>query len=299
VSWFLFMDESGHDHKKTPYEVRGGVALHADRVWPFIRQMQDKEKAIFGDELITYGKELKGERLLNRPRYHTATKKLPLEERERRNLCSSLLRRGGKNPKGDELIAYAQACISFVHALFQILKDNDAVIFASAIPKGVKKPSREQADFVRESYLRKDLVYLFERYYYLMEQDNETGAIVMDQSDEHEDKRMLRRIHEYFTRTGKGQRRSSRIIPAPFFVSSELAYPIQAADICIYCINWGFRLPLRGMNNEHRQEIADDFGGWLAKLQYRETRNFDGEQCSVYGIVHVTDPYSGKLREGE
>lgn len=29
MSWFLFLDESGHDHKTMPYEVRGGIALHA------------------------------------------------------------------------------------------------------------------------------------------------------------------------------------------------------------------------------------------------------------------------------
>ena len=27
MAWLLFMDESGHDHKDSPYEVRGGYAL--------------------------------------------------------------------------------------------------------------------------------------------------------------------------------------------------------------------------------------------------------------------------------
>jgi len=27
MSWLLFLDESGHDHKNCPYEVRGGVAI--------------------------------------------------------------------------------------------------------------------------------------------------------------------------------------------------------------------------------------------------------------------------------
>lgn len=26
MSWLLFLDESGHDHKQIPYEVRGGIA---------------------------------------------------------------------------------------------------------------------------------------------------------------------------------------------------------------------------------------------------------------------------------
>jgi len=32
MAWLLFLDESGHDHKQMPYEVRGGVALHAGEV---------------------------------------------------------------------------------------------------------------------------------------------------------------------------------------------------------------------------------------------------------------------------
>ncbi len=28
MSWLLFLDESGHDHRQLPYEVRGGIALH-------------------------------------------------------------------------------------------------------------------------------------------------------------------------------------------------------------------------------------------------------------------------------
>ena len=30
MAWLLFLDESGHDHKQMPYEVRGGVALQLD-----------------------------------------------------------------------------------------------------------------------------------------------------------------------------------------------------------------------------------------------------------------------------
>jgi len=40
MSWLLFLDESGHDHKTTPYEVRGGVAIHAGELWPFVRAVQ-------------------------------------------------------------------------------------------------------------------------------------------------------------------------------------------------------------------------------------------------------------------
>ena len=43
MSYLLFMDESGHDHRNCPYEVRGGVALHAGRLWPFVQGMLELE----------------------------------------------------------------------------------------------------------------------------------------------------------------------------------------------------------------------------------------------------------------
>lgn len=40
MSYLLFMDESGHDHKVVPYEVRGGICLQIGRLWPFIQAIQ-------------------------------------------------------------------------------------------------------------------------------------------------------------------------------------------------------------------------------------------------------------------
>ncbi len=51
MSWLLFLDESGHDHKTTPYEVRGGVAIHAGELWSFVRAVQGLELDAFGAEL--------------------------------------------------------------------------------------------------------------------------------------------------------------------------------------------------------------------------------------------------------
>ena len=50
MSWLLFLDESGHDHKQMPYEVRGGVALHVSKLWPFVRAVQQLELDAFGAE---------------------------------------------------------------------------------------------------------------------------------------------------------------------------------------------------------------------------------------------------------
>ena len=63
--------------------------------------------------------------------------------------------------------------------------------------------------------------------------------------------------------------RTQRIVPTPFFVASDMIYPMQAADLCIYCVNWGFRLPSQGMTAVTRHEIANEFGPWLRQLQFR------------------------------
>ena len=92
----------------------------------------------------------------------------------------------------------------------------------------------------------------------------------MDEVDKTEDGRFVRRMEWYFTRTDKGRVRTTRIVPAPFFVSSDMTYAVQAADLCIYCINWGFRLASIGMDSaEKGDEIAETFGSWLSRLRFR------------------------------
>ncbi len=83
-------------------------------------------------------------------------------------------------------------------------------------------------------------------------------------------------------------------MPAPFFVSSDMTYAIQAADLCIYCVNWGFRLDSIGMDAEQRDEIADTFGVWLNRLQYRGQAYRDGQVFNSFGVVFIPDPYTAR-----
>ena len=72
MSYLFFIDESGHDHKNCPYEVRGGIVIHAARLWSFIQQFRDLEIASFGVELADFGIELKGSHLLEKKRFRYA-----------------------------------------------------------------------------------------------------------------------------------------------------------------------------------------------------------------------------------
>jgi hypothetical protein len=295
MSWLLFMDESGHDHRTTPYEVRGGFAIRDSEIWPFMQEWRRLERDCFGGNLSGYGKELKGCKLLDKDRFKWESQSHPLPDESRRRLCRSFLSKGQerKKPTRDEFTAYGQASLEMARGIFQILRDRRAVLFASAIPREVEKPDTFEA----QEFLRKDHVFLLERYYYHLQQCREYGLIVMDETDKAEDRTFVRKLEAYFEKTTTGRLRTKWIVPTPFFVSSDMAAPIQAADVCIYCINWGFRKPSIGMDGQVREEIADEFGPWLDQLQFEGMcEREDGQSVSSFGVVYVPDPYTSRVQ---
>lgn len=292
MSWLLFLDESGHDHKQMPYEVRGGVALHVSRIWPFVRAIQVLEREAFGESLSLYQKEIKGSTLLDRKRFKFANQAERMPDEARRKHSRGFLTKGleRKNPTREEFTAYGQACIEMAQGVFQVLSDHGAILFAAAVPRGSAKPPSG----VPENYLRKDQVFLFERFFYHLEARQEHGLLVLDEVEATEDRRFIRRMEAYFSKTVTGRYRSRWVVPTPFFVSSEMTYAVQAADVCIYCVNWGFRLPGIGMNAERREEIATTFGPWLNRLQYHGQGYRDGEVFDSYGIFFVPDLFESR-----
>ena len=94
MSYLLFLDESGHDRRTMPYEVRGGMALHAEKLWPFIQRMRSMEEAAFGDLLQHYGAEIKGHHLLDKERFKWAAQGDLLDDTARRKYALSFLDKG-------------------------------------------------------------------------------------------------------------------------------------------------------------------------------------------------------------
>lgn len=289
MSYLLFLDESGHDHQAMPYEVRGGVALHASDLWPFVQDMQRLEVDSFGIQLHACRSELKGCRLLDKDRFKWAKQAATLASEERRLHCRGFLAKGleKRSPTRLEFTAYGQACLYMAAGIFKLLTKHNGLLFAAAIPRGVRKPDT----FTAEDYLRKDQVFLLERYFYLLEQARQHGLLVMDELEKSEDRRFVKRLQAYFSKTEIGRNRSDWIVPAPFFVSSDMTYPVQAADLAIYCVNWGFRLPARGMDAPVRSEIAETYGPLIGRLQFRWTGSSKGADYNSYSIVYVPDPY--------
>jgi hypothetical protein len=289
MSYCLFLDESGHDHKNAPYEVRGGIALHADQIWPFVQGIKTAEESCFGDALHRYGTEIKGHRLLDKHRFQWASQDVPLDNLARRKHALGFLNKGveKKPPTRLEFTAYGQACLLMAGEIFDLLRTHKATLFAVAIPRSVTKPPTFEA----EEFLRKDQVFLLERYFYFLEGQKESGLLVMDETDRSEDRRFVRRLERYFTLSQTGRYRSARIVPSPFFVSSDMTYPIQAADVCIYCVNHAFRIPKWGMDAPVRAEVLARFGLYLHDLQFKGEGYKDGQVFHLYGITYVANPY--------
>jgi hypothetical protein len=289
MSWLLFLDESGHDHKTCPYEVRGGIALHAGKLWPFVQQLQQAELAAFGARLHEYRKEVKSAKLLDKDRFKWAGQSDWMPDQARGKHCRGFLTKGleKRPPAREEFTAYGQACIEMARSVFQALRTFDARLFASAIPVTAQKPPTFEA----EEYLRKDHVFLLERYFYFLEAQREHGLLVFDEVEKVADRRFVRQMERYFSKTQTGRYRTAWIVPVPMFVASDLSMPVQAADLAIYCINWGFRLPGMGMDLAVREEIAKEFGPWLSQLQYRGQGYRDGRIFDSYGVNFVPNPY--------
>lgn len=99
-------------------------------------------------------------------------------------------------------------------------------------------------------------------------------------------------MERYFTNTQRGIQRAQWVIPSPLFVESDMAYGVQVADVCIYILNWGFRLPR--MDAPVRDEIRD-FAYLLKPLEWHGSETRAGETFQSHRIFFVADPYESRV----
>ena len=158
MSWLLFMDESGHDHKNMPMEVRGGIALHTSKIWPFIKDWDSARAEVFGEKFVELGGEIKGSKLLENKKFAWAKQQDRLDDSTRRKGVRRFLtvKQQNTSPKRLDFSSYGQASILMAERIFDLLFRHEAVLFASMIPRGAKPP----ANFDFNHYLRKDHVFL-------------------------------------------------------------------------------------------------------------------------------------------
>jgi hypothetical protein len=274
MAWLLFMDESGHSHKELPYEVRGGFALADIHLWPFVQDALRLEHSCFGARLAEYRSEIKGMKLLSKDRFAQAEQMPEIEAQRRQQFCRALLQAGleKRPPTRGQLTAYGQASLRMADGIFVLLERHKALIFASAVPRGTAKPPPGAPS--PPDILRKDHIFLLERFFYFLEHERQMGLLVMDEVEKQEDRRFVRRLQDYFVKTANGRERLRWIVPSPFFVASDMALPVQAADVVIYALNWGYRFPAN-MIAPTRPEIQARFGDRIQKLNWKG-EGYDG-----------------------
>ncbi len=285
MSWLVFLDESGHDKRTVPYEVHGGIAVHAAQLWPLIVAVRAEERKCFGALLHQYGTELKGSRLLAKDRFLWASQGPAMDNTTRRRHALSFLNNShqGRAPRRDEFTAFGQASLAMVRGVFRLLRKYQARLFAAVIPR-VFRPLPPP-----EELLRKDMVFLLERVFYFLEERKEMGLLVMDGTEKQADLRLVRQMERYFVQSCTGRERTSRIVPAPLFVESDMSYGVQVADLCIYCLNWAWRSP--AMLEPVRPELCP-LVHELQALVWHGAGQRQGHAFRTHGLVFVPDPYT-------
>ncbi|MEZ5786599.1 MAG: DUF3800 domain-containing protein [Xanthobacteraceae bacterium] len=216
MAWFLFIDESGQDRRESPYEVLAGVAVEDEKLWELIKAIHSAEMANFGRRYSDGSRELKGKKLLKRKTFTRAKIELDtsLLPHEVAPLAKEILDSGGTNNSPRHQAALALAKIDYVTELFSMCKDFGCKIFASVVDQNAPQTSG--------GGLRKDYGYLFERFFYFLEDCDRSchGILVFDELEKSKSHILIDQAHRYFKDTQTGRHRSQLIIPEPFLFTA-------------------------------------------------------------------------------
>jgi hypothetical protein len=117
---------------------------------------------------------------------------------------------------------------------------------------------------------------------------DETGLIVFDELEKAQSRILLEQMGSYFLNSEKGYQRSSRILPEPFFVHSDLTTAVQLADLVAYCASWAIRL--NQMTKPARPEMKP-LADLVFDLRFVGSRfdETDGKEWPVYGMFYLDD----------
>jgi hypothetical protein len=290
VAWFLFIDESGHDRVRSPYEVLAGIAIQDRDLWNLVNALHAAEIENFGRRYSAGPAELKGTKLLKTKVYQHANLNVPVSASEVVPFAKSALD-DGPTAGIKELKALAIAKLAYVRSVFDICARFRCKAFASIVETDALPTAG--------GGLRKDYGYLFERFFYFLEdgRPQEHGIIVFDELEKTKSHLLIEQTHRYFKETAVGRHRSSLIVPEPFFVHSDLTTGVQIADLVAYCVSWGFRLPR--MWKPKREELSG-FAEQIAGLRYRTTRDRMGNpNFEIWSFAHITDLRTNVERDEE
>lgn len=281
MAWFLFIDESGHDKGASPYEVLAGIAIQDRDIWNLVNALHDAEIRNFGRRYSLGPAELKGKKLLKKKVFNHSKLNTAIAPEEIVPLAKAVLDVGA-GADARHFKALAMAKLAYVGEVFDICARFRCKAFASIVEK--------DANPTNAGGLRKDYGYLFERFFYFLEDaksPQEQGVIVFDELEKSQSHILIDQAHRYFKDTATGKHRASLIVPEPFFVHSDLTTGIQIADLIAYCVSWGFRLPQ--MTKPARLEL-EPFVGQIKNLRFRTMRERNNNpNFEIWSFTHISD----------
>lgn len=257
--------------------------------------MHDAETSRFGRRYTAGSKELKGLKTLNRRIFRHLELNCKVQAYEAPALAKEILDDGTAVCSVRHLKALAIAKTSYVSDVFSLAETLGCKVFASMVEVDAPQTASDG--------LRKDYAYLFQRFFYFLEDEAqrtghpEQGIIVFDELEKSKSHILIDQAHRYFKQTAVGRARASLIVPEPFFVHSDLTTGIQIADLMAYSLSWGFRTP--AMHNKPvRLELAP-YVTRLARMRYRALRNVNGiENYEIWSIAHIRDLRTGRELDG-
>jgi hypothetical protein len=238
--------------------------------------------------------EIKAKKILKTKVFKHAAQLPPIAEAERTTAALACLREGklavaeGRPATQTklQLTALAQAKIAFVRRALEIVAQHQVRTFASIVDREAPQPAGD--------FLRKDYAYLFERFFYFLEDcpDHHQGLVVFDELDRSKSHILVDQMSRYFQTTAKGRLRASRIVPEPFFVHSELTSLVQIADLVAYIIAWGVRVG--SMTRPAREELRELADAVVAMRYMRQRDDFTRWGFAIIDDLRPREERSGK-----
>jgi len=257
-----------------------GVAVEDRDLWNLVTALQDAEVRLFGRRYSAEERELKASKILKAKTYRLATQLPPLPEEERRLLAKQCLEAGHIAGRR-EITALAQTKLAYAQEVLNICARFRCRAFASIVTPNAVRPD--------PTHLRKDYTYLFERFFYFLEDQSPTtsGIVVFDELDKSQSHILLGQMDHYFKFTAKGQQRAGQIIPEPFFVHSDLTTGVQVADLVAYIISWGVRFgEMTAPARPELQELANS----VCQIRYRTKREVVGNaDFTIWSFTVISD----------
>jgi len=196
MAWFLFLDESGQDRREAPYEVLAGMAIRDRDQWSLVKDLHDAEERRFGQRYSAGTRELKASKILKRKTFQHASLNVDVAPNDVPKLAGEILSDGAGNCSVKHMRALALAKLAYSRDVFELCKRYGCKVFASVVE--VTAPPTSSGG------LRKDYAYLFERFYYFLEDsaalssDAPRGILVFDELEKSQSHLLIDQAHRYF-----------------------------------------------------------------------------------------------------